>query len=95
MEMLLASRPNWMWKTQISVAPKSPARTHQGICRPAGTSAGWFSVTRSRPVPTRSRTRIRATTRRVGRDTRRCVAPSRAWALLLIGEKIDTTGSHP
>ena len=38
MEMLCASRPTWMWKTQISVAANISASSHQGIRRPCGGS---------------------------------------------------------
>ena len=41
MEMLLASRPNWMWKTHASVAAKSSVSTYQGMCTPIGGSGGW------------------------------------------------------
>ena len=71
MLMLCASRPTWMWKTQISVTAKSTASTHHGICRPSGGSGGKACRPTQRTVPRTASTAVRARTRPVGRTARR------------------------
>ena len=71
MEMLCASRPTWMWKTQSSVAANIRASSHQGMCRPIGASGGLATTLNQKALPTTARIATSASTRRVGRLVRR------------------------
>src|SRR5215210_2704789 len=76
MEMLCASRPTWMWKTQISVAANISASSHQGILNACGASGGLSCRVIQRMVPTTASTATKPRTRRVGRAVRRIGAGS-------------------
>ena len=81
MQMLCASRPTWMWNTQISVTANISASSHQGICRPVGGSSGNACRTPSRAARPRARGWGPArSTRPVGRTGRRTGAAARPSA---------------